>query len=480
MAWHRRLRQQGVYVPGILANADGQLATLVTDGQAEPGTRVCVVFDWVAGRSLRSRLTARRSAALGRLSARLHREAVAWPPPRAGDVLIADRVLYWQLPERLSAAGARFGFGTLFADALARAQRAVDSLWRSPPNPPHLLHGDLTPANVILSPRHGLVPIDFQDTVLGFEVQDLAITVAALRRRPDGERLIASFRSGYGECRPWPDVSPALFESLIIARGLHQMNLTLNIAGTDGLEGYIAGHADRVRAWMRSRADLPASGFTPADREDKLAAVALSALLTVGAAAGGREPALLGDPDRGEIARVDFEQELAKPEVSEGPVDGQPHGAGRHALAPVPGKDRVGDRRHLIIAELHVDQADRLVSGPVRDQERSRAPAAEGFRYPRHARGPGLVIDRRVGEPAPGLGVVARGGDRVQVGNAPVPEADRAVGQGDSRRLDCPHALHYSLTGLAPADRPGAGRRATQRPVPLAWKARERPLAAPA
>jgi len=251
-AWHRRLRRQGVYVPGILANTGGQLATLVTDGQAEYGARVCVVFDWVAGRSLRTRLTRRQSAALGRLSARLHQEAAAWPPPGTGDVLTADRVLYWQLPERLSAAGSRFGFGTLFTDALARAQRAVDSLWQSPPHPPHLVHGDLTPANVILSPRHGLVPIDFQDTVLGFEVQDLAITVAALRRRPDGERLAEAFRSGYSECRPWPDVSPALFESLIVARGLHQMNLTLNIAGTDGLEGYVAGHAERVRAWMRS------------------------------------------------------------------------------------------------------------------------------------------------------------------------------------------------------------------------------------
>ncbi len=250
-AWHRRLRQRGLYVPGVLANVDGELATLAADGQPDRGARVCVMFDWVAGRSLRTRLTGPQSAALGRLSARLHREAAGWSPPGAGDVLTADRVLYWRLPERLPAAGARFGFGTLFSDALARAQSALDSLWRSPPHPPHLVHGDLTPANVIVSPQHGLVPIDFQDTVRGFEVQDLAITVAALRRRPDGGRLAGAFRSGYSGCRPWPDVSPALFESLVVARALHQLNLTLNIADVDGLEGYVAGHAERVRAWMR-------------------------------------------------------------------------------------------------------------------------------------------------------------------------------------------------------------------------------------
>ncbi len=249
-AWHRRLRQQGVYVPDVLANLDGELVTVVTDGRTEHGTRVCVLFDWVAGRSLRTRLTGRRSAALGRLSARLHRDAATWSPPGAGDVLQADRVLYWQLPERLSAAGARFGSGALFTDALARAQSVVDSLWRSPPHPPRLVHGDLTPANVIVSPLHGLVPIDFQDTVRGFEVQDLSITVAALRRLAGRSPARRGVPQRVRRMPAWPDVSPALFESLIVARALHQMNLTLNIADIDGLGSYVAGHAERVRAWM--------------------------------------------------------------------------------------------------------------------------------------------------------------------------------------------------------------------------------------
>jgi Ser/Thr protein kinase RdoA (MazF antagonist) len=250
-AWHRRLRLQGVCVPDVVANTDGELATLVTDGRAEYGSRVCILFEWVTGRSLRTGMTERRSAALGRLSARLQRDGAAWSPPGAEDVLRADRVLYWRLPDQLAAAGARFGLGTLFVDAAARAQLVVDSLWQSPPHPPHLVHGDLTPQNVIASPQNGLVPIDFQDTVLGFEVQDLSFTVAALRRWPNSDRLTEAFRAGYSECRAWPDVSPALFDSLIAARGLQQMNLTLNMTDIDGLESYVAGHAERVRAWMR-------------------------------------------------------------------------------------------------------------------------------------------------------------------------------------------------------------------------------------
>jgi Ser/Thr protein kinase RdoA (MazF antagonist) len=250
-AWHLRLREQGMFVPGVLANAEGQLATLVTDGRAEHGTRVCILFEWVAGRSLRTRMTGPRATALGRLSARLQQDGAAWSPPCAGDVLRADRVLYWRVPDQLAAAGSRFGVGALFTDARDRAQAVLDALWRDPPHRPHLVHGDLTPQNVIVSPRYGLVPIDFQDTVWGFEVQDLSITIAALRRWPGSDRLVDAFRSGYREHRAWPDLSPALLDSLIVARGLQQMNLTLNVADNDGLERYMARHADRVRTWMR-------------------------------------------------------------------------------------------------------------------------------------------------------------------------------------------------------------------------------------
>jgi Ser/Thr protein kinase RdoA (MazF antagonist) len=250
-AWHRRLREQGVFVPDVLANIDGELATLVPDERAEHSTRVCILFEWVAGHSLRTRMTGPRAAALGRLSARLQQDGAAWSPAGASKVLQADRVLYWQLPDQLAAAGSRFGFGTLFTDALDRAQAVLDALWQNPPHPPHLVHGDLTPQNVIVSPRHGLVPIDFQDTVRGFEIQDLSITISALRRWPDSDRLVDAFRSGYSEHRAWPDVSPALLDSLIVARGLQQMNLTLNATDIDGLETYVASHAERVHTWMR-------------------------------------------------------------------------------------------------------------------------------------------------------------------------------------------------------------------------------------
>ena len=45
----------------------------------------------------------------------------------------------------------------------------------------------------------------------------------------------------------------ALFDSLIVARGLQQMNLTLNVTDVDGLESYVAAHAGRVKAGCGAR-----------------------------------------------------------------------------------------------------------------------------------------------------------------------------------------------------------------------------------
>lgn len=83
-AWHRGLRQQRVCVPDVLPNAEGELATLVTDGRAEREPRVCILFDWVAGRSLRTCLTERRSAALGRQAVG---PAAAGRRPFSGDTI---------------------------------------------------------------------------------------------------------------------------------------------------------------------------------------------------------------------------------------------------------------------------------------------------------------------------------------------------------------------------------------------------------
>jgi Ser/Thr protein kinase RdoA (MazF antagonist) len=248
-AWLRRLGEHGMVVPALRPNRAGHFGTEVTIGDAAP--RTCALFDWVAGRSLRIRLTAPTAAALGRLAARLHASAEAWALLDPPDVLVADQVLYWRLPVRLTAPD--IPFGGVFAAALDRAQAVLDELWRTPPHRPYLLHGDLTPANVIVARDRTLVPIDFQDVVWGFDVQDLAISIAALRRASGGTRLVDAFRDGYAAHRPWPALPPELFEALVAARALNQINLTVNVHSPAHLGDHLAAHAQRLQEWLGSQ-----------------------------------------------------------------------------------------------------------------------------------------------------------------------------------------------------------------------------------
>ena len=97
-----------------------------------PDARSCVLFEWVRGRRLRERLRADLVRKFGELTAVVHEHGAGYlrePPPGA---LVADRVLYFRVAPRLDAL--RPAYGSVLDDAVARAQQALDELWRNPPH----------------------------------------------------------------------------------------------------------------------------------------------------------------------------------------------------------------------------------------------------------------------------------------------------------------------------------------------------------
>jgi Ser/Thr protein kinase RdoA (MazF antagonist) len=237
-AWQRSLSEDGLAVPDVVLTSSGEPMVLVNDADDQP--RMCVLFTWIRGRSLRTRLGPSRARMLGRLMARLHNHA-----HRDADVLRADRVLYWLLPDRL---GDVPEHGKVLTEARDSTQSLIDELWKG--RSPQLLHGDLTAANVIEAPGAGPVPIDFQDLVIGFAEQDISFTFASFARRDDRDAMKQAFRDGYSEIRSWPDVSDAVMRGLIVARGLHQLNLSLATAEGPLPQEYLDYHGMRARAWL--------------------------------------------------------------------------------------------------------------------------------------------------------------------------------------------------------------------------------------
>ena len=138
--------------------------------------------------------------------------------------------------------------GSLFVEAIDRVQAHLDTLWKSPPHRPHLLHGDFGAQNVMRD-KSVLTPIDFQDLQFGFDLQDAAITVADLHRQFDDDELVEEYVAGYSSVRPWPLNDQRLEQALAAARRLTFINLALDLR-RPGWPEYIDRHAGVVAEWM--------------------------------------------------------------------------------------------------------------------------------------------------------------------------------------------------------------------------------------
>jgi Ser/Thr protein kinase RdoA (MazF antagonist) len=213
-----------------------------------------VLFEWARGRRLgdalrRDPATVGLTESTGELLARLHEHGAGFDGGRQQPVIVGDNVASFLLPDRIPRNDRHYG--TLFAEAIDRAQAAIDALWTRPPHPPHILHGDFLPANILVW-RTRLTPIDFQDALWGFEVQDVAITMAALEPYPNSQIIATALRSGYERVRPWPADDTDVLNNLIGARHLSQLNIGYNLQ-RPGLEAFVARHATWLQEWMESR-----------------------------------------------------------------------------------------------------------------------------------------------------------------------------------------------------------------------------------
>jgi Ser/Thr protein kinase RdoA (MazF antagonist) len=198
---------------------------------------------------LRERLRADLVRKVGELTAIVHQHGAGYVSESPHGALVADQVLYFRAPSRLG--DLRPTYGSVLADAVERAQRSLDELWRHPPHPPHLLHGDVHPGNVMVA-GGAVVLLDFQDLIWGFEVQDVSIALLCFESSDDVRALSDAFRSGYASVRPFPDADAETLGALRAARHLNILDFGLNM-GRPGFEEFIARNAGPVVEWMTRR-----------------------------------------------------------------------------------------------------------------------------------------------------------------------------------------------------------------------------------
>ena len=199
-------------------------------GDGVPGTRRCVLFEWIPGKPLADNLSESAYHHLGRLAAGLHVHGATVSPPH--QPLTWDRIFYW--PEEVDPVVIYEPRLDRYIDPewrriLDRAVELVEPAFaRLAPGGAQLIHGDLHPWNVHQY-RNRLIAFDFEDVTWGHPVQDVAITLFYERDHPGYADLRAAFAEGYQSIAAWPVSYEGELERFMAARSVMFINYVANL-----------------------------------------------------------------------------------------------------------------------------------------------------------------------------------------------------------------------------------------------------------
>ncbi len=230
-----------------IPRADGEFITRV-QVQEIPGEKRCVLFTWVPGQELEKHLDVHNYYQLGVVMSKLHDHAESLRPlPALIQPKKWDRAFYYPNEPVVYKDPA---YRHIFSDqqvavidrAISIAEKEFTRLYENQEQQ-ILIHGDLHFWNVNLF-RGELYIMDFEDVMLGYPVQDVAITLYYGRHREDFPALEHAFQRGYTSRRPWPVERLGQIETLQAARSVNFVNYVARIE--DSPQKYVDGRCEEL------------------------------------------------------------------------------------------------------------------------------------------------------------------------------------------------------------------------------------------
>ncbi len=210
MMWLDALKETDVGAPEPVQTRDGRWQVY----QQIDGMRPCrvVVQSWLRGHSMErvEYLTPKNLFSMGELFAKLHAFSADFAPSEGFTTRKMDHYLARDEAHKLFS---KEYVGQFPAESLSVFQQVSERVLAAFENryaesdEPRVIHNDLWHGNIKIYRGH-LYPLDFEDTIWGYPVQDIAMAMQDLMKDVETksyEPLLAQFRAGYESLLAWPE-----------------------------------------------------------------------------------------------------------------------------------------------------------------------------------------------------------------------------------------------------------------------------------
>lgn len=200
-------RDTTIPVPRIIPTSTGDPFVRLHPGHGRPDRRA-VLMSWLPGMLLGRRLTAANVRKMGELFARLHAHAQDWDVPADFPEQSFESFLSRGEDNLLFAEECASHYQPADLAVLNRAVARVDAAYRDLDRDDlRVIHCDLWHDNIKIY-KGALAPFDFEDTILGHRIHDIAMAMLDLAEdvgTDQYEGLLVDFKRGYESLLPFPE-----------------------------------------------------------------------------------------------------------------------------------------------------------------------------------------------------------------------------------------------------------------------------------
>jgi Ser/Thr protein kinase RdoA (MazF antagonist) len=213
--WLRALNDQtDLRVPQPLLTANGnEFAEVFLPGSDQPVS--AVLYRWLPGNTLPDEPTKTQLRAMGAAIAKMHEFAEHWRPTGGAELQVISDPMQGT-PNHILNGDARISSDLL--NLVTASLQKIDAVFASLRDRAQLkpIHADLHAGNGLWQ-NGQLSVIDFDDAGMGFELQDLAISIFYMRESTEREKY---FLEGYSAVRPLPQFEQHELEALLASRNI--------------------------------------------------------------------------------------------------------------------------------------------------------------------------------------------------------------------------------------------------------------------